>query len=258
MRQRVDDPLRELGARAAEHVVVVGAVGVVARRHQLGVEAVGAARQVLDDVADLLAREQVVDGEVRHRRHAVLGPDPQELLEGAVQVHQPALLGRRHREVREPGLVQAALRAREVADVLVEHEAERRLRVGRQQRVERLRARRVGRLDAREREHVHVRLLDVRARTGAHDREHVGEHQHGDVGEQVVLLHVEHVVVAVRREVDALREVHLAHHAGEHPAERVALRDRGHRGRVSSLTPMRPPITSTNDANTSSSGPGRP
>ena len=59
--------------------------------------------------------------------------------------------------------------------------------------------RRVGRLHAREREHVHVRLFDVRARTRPHDGEHVGEHEHGDVGEQVVLLHVEHVVVAVRR-----------------------------------------------------------
>ena len=54
-------PLRELGAGAAEHVVVVGAVGVVARRHQLAVEAVGAAGEVLDDVGDLLAGEQVVD-----------------------------------------------------------------------------------------------------------------------------------------------------------------------------------------------------
>ena len=140
VRQRVDDPLRELGARPPEHVVVVGAVRVVAGRHQFGVEPVGAARQVLDDVADLLACEQVVDGEARHRPSPILGADPQELLERAVQVDDAALLGRRHREVREAGLVQAALRAREVADVLVEHQPERRVGVGREQRVERLRA----------------------------------------------------------------------------------------------------------------------
>ena len=93
VRQRVDDPLRELGAGAAEHVVVVGAVGVVARRHQLAVEAVGAARERLHDVGDLLACEQVVERETAVRSSAILGADSQVLLERAVQVHDPALLG---------------------------------------------------------------------------------------------------------------------------------------------------------------------
>ena len=92
MRQRVDDPPRELGAGATEHVVVVGAVGVIARRHQLGVEAVGASRQVLDHITDLLAGEQIVDGQSRHRTSRIVGADPQVLLEGAVQVDHPAFL----------------------------------------------------------------------------------------------------------------------------------------------------------------------
>ena len=112
---------------------------------------------------------------------------------------------------------------------------------------------------AREREHVHVRLVGVRARTRAHDREHVGEHEHGDVREQVVLLHVEHVVVAVRREVDALRRgSRRAPCAASIPRSVSPSGIGGHRARRRSSTPMRPPITSTNDANTSSSAPGRP
>ena len=59
--ERVEDPLREVGAPAAEDVVIVVAVGVVAGRDQLGVEAIGAAREPLDDVVDLLAREQLVE-----------------------------------------------------------------------------------------------------------------------------------------------------------------------------------------------------
>ena len=259
VRQRVDHPLRELGAGAPEHVVVVGAVGVVARRHQLGVEAVGAPGQVLHDVADLLAREQVVDRETAHRRSAVLGADPQELLERAVQVDDAALLGRRDREVREPGLVQPALRAREVADVLVEHEPERRVGIGREQRVERLRPRRrrpvCTRVNANTSMNASSTCVPGRARTTESMSANTstvmfGNRLYCSMSSTWWSLYDERSMPCSRFTSRTMLR--------QHPAERVALGDGRHRARRGPRTPMRAPITSTNDANTSSSPPGRP
>ena len=60
--------LGEFGARAAEGVVVVETVRVVAGGHRRLVEPVGAAGEALDDVGDLFAGEQFFDGQTHDRQ----------------------------------------------------------------------------------------------------------------------------------------------------------------------------------------------
>ena len=94
--------------------------------------------------------------------------DAEVLLEVAVQVDDPALLGFGDGEVRQARLVHAALMRREVRDVLIEHETERELAVGVERRRRTVSARGHASIgcDALEHEHVHERVVGSRARAG--------------------------------------------------------------------------------------------
>ena len=61
VRQRAQHPVGEVVAIAPKGVVVVIAVGPIARRHEIAIESIGAAGEIVDHDADLVLGDQQVE-----------------------------------------------------------------------------------------------------------------------------------------------------------------------------------------------------
>ena len=70
----VENPGRELGAGPSEGIVIIEAIGVIARGHHLRIEAVRATGQPLDDIVDLFPVQELLDPGVNRRHSHLHGP----------------------------------------------------------------------------------------------------------------------------------------------------------------------------------------